>query len=63
MRLVVLSHGSVSLISPEACAAILWKSSQAAPKVNDYFCLTGCHFIIVGIVPNVNHIYIHQHIT
>lgn len=22
-----------SLTSPEACAAILWKSSQAAPKV------------------------------
>lgn len=26
-----------SLISPEACAAILWKSSQAAPKVFDWF--------------------------
>lgn len=24
---------SLSLVSPEACAAILWKSSQAAPKV------------------------------
>ncbi|KAJ0076639.1 hypothetical protein Patl1_35370 [Pistacia atlantica] len=40
VSLVVLSHGSVSLISPEACAAILWKPSRAAQNVAEKLRIT-----------------------
>ncbi|KAJ0053381.1 hypothetical protein Pint_00396 [Pistacia integerrima] len=55
VSLVVLSHCSVSLISPEACAAILWKSSQAAPKAAEKLRITAQeHYrlkIADGIIP------------
>lgn len=54
-RVLMLGYAVYSVISPEGCASILWKSSEKAETAADALCLTADkimqHELIDGIVP------------
>lgn len=53
-RVLMLEHSIYSVISPEGCAAILWKDSAAAPQAAEALKLTAQHLkdlkVIDGII-------------
>jgi acetyl-CoA carboxylase carboxyl transferase subunit alpha len=52
-RLAMLEHAYYSVISPEGCATILWKSSEHAPKAAEALKMTGRDLLRFGIVDEV----------
>jgi acetyl-CoA carboxylase carboxyl transferase subunit alpha len=52
-KLVILEHAYYSVISPEGCAAILWKSGEMAPTAAAALKLTGTDLLKLGIVDEV----------
>ena len=54
-RVLIMEHAYYSVISPEGCAAILWKSGEKAPEAAKALCLTAEHLrkfeVVDGIVP------------
>jgi acetyl-CoA carboxylase carboxyl transferase subunit alpha len=54
-RVLILENAYYSVISPEGCAAILWKDRSAAPKAAEALKITARHLLelklVDGIVP------------
>lgn len=49
-RVAILQYAYYSVISPEGCAGILWKSHQHAPKAADALRFTSKHLLELGVV-------------
>mgnify|MGYP000530366528 CR=1 FL=1 len=52
-RLVMLEHSIYSVISPEGCAAILWKHRKHAPEAAEALKLTGGDLLKLGLIDGV----------
>jgi acetyl-CoA carboxylase carboxyl transferase subunit alpha len=52
-RIAMLQYSYYSVISPEGCAGILWKSHQHAPKAADVLRFTSAHLPKLGVVDDV----------
>lgn len=52
-RVLVFENAYYSVISPEGCAAILWKDREAAPKAAEALKLTANHLKTLGVVDEV----------
>jgi acetyl-CoA carboxylase carboxyl transferase subunit beta len=52
-RVLISENAIYSVISPEGCAAILWKDAQAAPAAAEALQLTAGHLLRRGIVDGV----------
>jgi len=52
-RVLVLEFGCYSVISPEGCAAILWKSSEKAPEAAEALKLTSNDLSRMGLVDGI----------
>ncbi len=52
-RIAVLQFAYYSVISPEGCAGILWKSHQHAPKAADALRFTSRHLLELGVIDDV----------
>ncbi len=52
-RILMLEHSYYSVISPEGCAAILWKDSQHAPDAADALKLTADDLLKFGVIDEI----------
>src|SRR5256884_288246 len=52
-RVLILENAYYSVISPEGCAAILWKDRSAAPKAAEALKITAKHLLELGLVDGV----------
>ncbi len=52
-RVVMLSHSIYSVISPEGCASILWKTAEKAEQASEALALTADKLKKMGIVEDV----------
>lgn len=52
-RVIMLSHSIYSVISPEGCATILWKTAEKAEQASDALALTADKLKEIGIVEYV----------
>jgi len=52
-RVAVLEHAYYSVISPEGCAGILWKSHDYAPQAARALKLTSRHLLEMGVIDDV----------
>jgi len=52
-KVVVLENAYYSVISPEGCAAILWKDRAAASKAAEALKITATHLLELGLVDDV----------
>jgi acetyl-CoA carboxylase carboxyl transferase subunit alpha len=52
-RIAMLQYAYYSVISPEGCAGILWKSHQHAPKAAEVLRFTSMHLPKFGVVDDV----------
>ncbi len=52
-RVLMLQNAYYSVISPEGCASILWRSSTKAPDAANALKLTGEHLLKFGIIDEV----------
>jgi acetyl-CoA carboxylase carboxyl transferase subunit alpha len=52
-RVLILENAYYSVISPEGCAAILWKDRSAAAKAAEALKITAKHLVELGIVDDV----------
>ena len=52
-RVLILENSYYSVISPEGCAAILWKDGAAAPKAAEALKLSASHLEALGVVDEV----------
>lgn len=52
-KIAVLQYAYYSVISPEGCAGILWKSHQHAPKAADALRFTSKHLLELGVIDDV----------
>ena len=52
-RICILENAYYSVISPEGCAAILWKDRSAAPRAAEALKITAKHLLRLGLVDEV----------
>ena len=52
-RVLMLEHAYYSVISPEGCAAILWKDGERSPEAAEALRLTSKDLIDLGVVDEV----------
>ena len=52
-RVLVLENAYYSVISPEGCAAILWKDRSAAPRAAEALKITARHLLELGLVDEI----------
>ncbi len=52
-RVVMLEHAYYSVISPEGCAAILWKSGERSAEAAEALKLTSEHLSALGIIDGI----------
>jgi len=52
-RIFMLQHAIYSVISPEGCASILWKSAEKAPQAAEAMNLTANRILQLGLVDGV----------
>ena len=52
-KVAMLQHAWYSVISPEACSAILYKDNSEAPKLAESLKLTSNHLLKLGIIDHV----------
>jgi acetyl-CoA carboxylase carboxyl transferase subunit alpha len=52
-RVLVLENAYYSVISPEGCAAILWKDRSAASKAAEALKITATHLLDLGLVDDI----------
>ncbi len=52
-RVLILENAYYSVISPEGCAAILWKDRAAAAKAADALKITARHLLELGLVDEI----------
>jgi acetyl-CoA carboxylase carboxyl transferase subunit alpha len=52
-QVLMLENATYSVITPEGCAAILWKDSSRADQAAEGLCLTAQHLFAEGIVDKI----------
>src|ERR1019366_9556301 len=52
-RILILENAYYSVISPEGCAAILWKDRTAAPTAAEALKITARHLLDLGLVDEI----------
>lgn len=52
-RVLILEHAYYSVISPEGCASILWRSAEKAPQAAEALKITGEQLLEFGVVDEV----------
>ncbi len=52
-HLLMLQYATYSVISPEGCASILWKSSDRAPEAAEAMGLTADRLLAVGLIDEI----------
>jgi acetyl-CoA carboxylase carboxyl transferase subunit alpha len=52
-RVLILENAYYSVISPEGCAAILWKDRSAAPRAAEALKITAKHLLELGLVDEI----------
>ena len=52
-RVLILENAYYSVISPEGCAAILWKDRSAAAKAAEALKITAKHLLELGLVDEI----------
>ena len=52
-KVFILQNAYYSVISPEGCASILWRSSTKAPEAANALKLTGEHLLKFGVVDDI----------
>src|SRR3954468_1080519 len=52
-RVLIMENAYYSVISPEGCAAILWKDRAAAPKAAEALKITAKHLLDLGLVDEI----------
>ena len=52
-RVMILENAYYSVISPEGCAAILWKDRSAAPRAAEALKITAKHLLELGLVDEI----------
>jgi acetyl-CoA carboxylase carboxyl transferase subunit alpha len=52
-RVLMLEHAVYSVISPEGCAAILWRSGEQAPQAAEAMRLTAQDLLQLGVVDEI----------
>ena len=52
-QVMMLENATYSVITPEGCAAILWKDSSQAPRAAEELCMTAQHLYAEGIVDKI----------
>jgi len=52
-RVLIMENAYYSVISPEGCAAILWKDRAAAPKAAEALKITANHLMSLGLVDRI----------
>ena len=52
-RVLILENAYYSVISPEGCAAILWKDRSAAPRAAEALRITARHLFELGLVDEI----------
>ncbi|MSS99843.1 MAG: acetyl-CoA carboxylase carboxyltransferase subunit alpha [Pedosphaera sp.] len=52
-RVLILENAYYSVISPEGCAAILWKDRKAAPQAAEALKITAKHLLEFGLVDEI----------
>jgi acetyl-CoA carboxylase carboxyl transferase subunit alpha len=52
-RVLILENAYYSVISPEGCAAILWKDRTAAAKAAEALKITAKHLLDLGLVDEI----------
>ena len=53
LRVLILENAYYSVISPEGCAAILWKDRSAAAKAAEALKITAKHLLELGLVDEI----------
>jgi acetyl-CoA carboxylase carboxyl transferase subunit alpha len=52
-RVLMLSNSIYSVISPEGCAAILWKTSEKAEQASEALAMTASRLLALGLIDQV----------
>ena len=52
-QVLMMENATYSVITPEGCAAILWKDSSQAPQAAEGLCLTAQHLHAEGIIDKI----------
>jgi acetyl-CoA carboxylase carboxyl transferase subunit alpha len=52
-QVLMMENATYSVITPEGCAAILWKDSSQAPRAAEGLCLTAQHLHAEGIIDKI----------
>ncbi|WP_445116432.1 acetyl-CoA carboxylase carboxyltransferase subunit alpha [Acinetobacter sp. WZC-1] len=52
-RVIMLSHSIYSVISPEGCASILWKTAEKAEQASEALALTADKLMELGVIEHV----------
>jgi len=52
-RLAMLEHSIYSVISPEGCASILWKSAEKAPEAAEIMGITAARLKTLGLIDRI----------
>ena len=52
-RLLMLEHAYCSVITPEGCAAILWRTAEKAPEAAEALHLTATHLKQYGVIDEI----------
>jgi len=52
-QVMMLENATYSVITPEGCAAILWKDSSQAPRAAEELCMTAQHLFGEGIIDKI----------
>lgn len=52
-RVLMMQHAVYSVISPEGCAAILWKDQSEVQRAAEALCLTAAHLEAMGVVDGI----------
>jgi len=52
-QVLMLENSTYSVITPEGCAAILWKDSSQAPRAAEELCMTAQHLFAEGLVDKI----------
>ncbi|QUL38919.1 acetyl-CoA carboxylase carboxyltransferase subunit alpha [Erythrobacter sp. JK5] len=52
-RVLMLEHAVYSVISPEGCASILWRTSEKAPEAAQAMKVTAQHLLRLGVIDRI----------
>jgi acetyl-CoA carboxylase carboxyl transferase subunit alpha len=52
-QVMMLENATYSVITPEGCAAILWKDRSQAPRAAEELCMTAQHLLAEGLIDKI----------